>query len=71
MREVVSGGPAARAGLRSGDVIVSVGGTEVRNADDVADVIADRRPRERVTVEFRREGEGRSVEVVLRTRPAP
>jgi S1-C subfamily serine protease len=71
VREVVRGGPAARAGLRSGDVIVSVGGTEVRNADDVADVIADRRPRERLTVEFRREGEGRSVEVVLRTRPAP
>jgi putative serine protease PepD len=69
--EAVSGGPAARAGLRSGDVIVSVGGSEVRNADDVADVIADRRPRERVTVEFQREGERSSVEVVLGTRPAP
>jgi S1-C subfamily serine protease len=71
VREVVRGGPAARAGLRSGDVIVSVGGSEVRNADDVADVIADRRPGERVTVEFRREGATRSVEVTLRSRPAP
>jgi putative serine protease PepD len=69
--EAVGGGPAARAGLRGGDVIVSIGGTRVRNADDVADVIADHRPGERVTVEFRREGETRSVEVTLRSRPTP
>jgi S1-C subfamily serine protease len=52
-------------------VIVSVGGTEVQNADDVAAAIGDRRPQERVTVEYLRDGERGAVEVVLGVRPAP
>jgi putative serine protease PepD len=71
VREAVRPGPAARAGLRSGDVIVSVGGARIRNPDDVASAIADRSPGERVTVEYRRDGETRSVDVLLRARPAP
>jgi S1-C subfamily serine protease len=70
VREAVRRGPAARAGLRSGDVIVSVGGSRVRDADHVADAVAERSPGERVRIEFRRGGEERAVEVVLRTRPA-
>jgi putative serine protease PepD len=71
VREAVRRGPAARAGLRRGDVIVSVGGTRVRNPDDVAAAIADRRPRERVTIEYSRDEEQRSIEAVLGVRPAP
>jgi putative serine protease PepD len=71
VRAAVRRGPAARAGLRRADVIVSVGGAEVQNPDDVAAAIVDRRPRERVTVEYLRDGERRAVEVVLGVRPAP
>lgn len=71
VREVTEPGPAARAGLRSGDVIVAVGGRRVRGSGDVAAVVADRRPRERVEVEYLRDGERSSVEVVLGVRPAP
>jgi S1-C subfamily serine protease len=71
VREATEPGPAARAGLRSGDVIVAVGGRRVRESEDVAAVVADRRPRERVEVEYLRDGERTSVEVVLAVRPAP
>jgi S1-C subfamily serine protease len=71
VREATEPGPAARAGLRSGDVIVAVGGRRVSESEDVAAVVADRRPRERVEVEYLRDGERSSVEVVLGVRPAP
>jgi S1-C subfamily serine protease len=68
--EAVAHGPAARAGIRRGDVIVSVAGTRVRDARDVADAILGRSPRERVTIEYLRDRDRRSVEVVLGVRPA-
>jgi S1-C subfamily serine protease len=71
VRAAVRRGPAARAGLRRADVIVSVGGTEVQNPDDVAAAIGERRPQERVTVEYLRDGDRRAVDVVLGVRPAP
>jgi S1-C subfamily serine protease len=70
VREAEGRGPAARAGLRAGDVIVAIGGDPVRNSDDVAALIADRSPGDRVTVAYRRDGATRSVDVVLSTRPA-
>jgi S1-C subfamily serine protease len=71
VRAAVRRGPAARAGLRRADVIVSVAGTEVQNPDDVAAAIGERRPEERVTVEYLRDGDRRAVDVVLGVRPAP
>jgi putative serine protease PepD len=68
VREVTSGGPAAEAGVRTGDVIVRVGGDRVREPDDVAAAIQDMRPGERVEVEVRRGGDSRTVGVELGNR---
>ena len=68
VREVTSGGPAAEAGVRMGDVIVRVGGDRVREPDDVAAAIQDMRPGERVEVELRRGGDSRTVAVELGNR---
>jgi putative serine protease PepD len=68
VREVTSGGPAAEAGVRTGDVIVRVGGDRVREPDDVAAAIQDMRPGERVEVEVRRGGVSRTVGVELGNR---
>jgi S1-C subfamily serine protease len=43
----------------------------VQNPDDVAAAIGERRPQERVTVEYLRDGDRRAVDVVLGVRPAP
>jgi S1-C subfamily serine protease len=66
--EVAARAPAARAGLRAGDVIVAVDGRRVRGPDALAALIADRRPGGRVVVEYLRGGRRRSAEVVLGTR---
>jgi putative serine protease PepD len=67
--EATAGGPAASAGLRAGDVIVSIGGDEVRDPDDVAAAIQDRRPGETVAIEIERDGDRRTLDVELGTRP--
>ncbi len=63
---VSSGSPAADAGLRVGDVIVSVAGKKVSEPDDVAAAIQDRRPGETVALEL---GRGETVQVKLGVRP--
>jgi putative serine protease PepD len=69
VREATAGGPAARAGLRTGDLIVAVGGERVAEPDDVAAAIQDRSPGESVEVEVRRDGELRTLDVRLAARP--
>src|SRR4051795_5707232 len=44
VRSVARGGPAARAGLRAGDVIVGLGAARVRGAGDVSQAIFAARP---------------------------
>jgi putative serine protease PepD len=67
--DVVDGGPAARAGVRRGDRILSVGGEEIRESADVAAAISDRRVGERVEVVVQRGGQRETLRVELGTRP--
>ena len=69
--ETVRGGPAAEAGLRDGDVILSIDGRRVRDSDDVADAVEEQRPGRRVEIEYRRGSVTRSLEVKLGVRPTP
>jgi putative serine protease PepD len=66
---VVRGGPAADAGLRTGDRIVKVGGQAVADSDDVATRIAGRKPGDVVEVVVRRDGKQRTLQVRLGTQP--
>jgi S1-C subfamily serine protease len=69
--EAEEGAPAAEAGLRDGDVILSIEGRRVRNSDEVADAIEERQPGRRVEIEYRRGSVTRTVEVELGVRPTP
>jgi len=69
IQEATAGGPAATAGLRAGDLIVSVGGQPVREPGDVAAAIQDRHPGEQVPIEIERGGARQTVDVQLATRP--
>ena len=69
-----SGSPADYAGVRggtsNGDVIVAIGGQEIRTPEDVTAAISDRRPGETVRVTVLRDGRRLNIEVKLGTRPA-
>jgi S1-C subfamily serine protease len=69
--ETAPGAPADRAGLRDGDVIVSVAGRLVGGPAALAEEIERRRPGRRVLIELRRDARTESVEVVLGRRPSP
>jgi S1-C subfamily serine protease len=68
---VVVGAPAARAGLRPGDVITAVDHLETRAADEVLARVSDHDVGERVTIGYVRAGEPRSVQVGVDALPSP
>src|SRR5215207_9446407 len=55
--------PAARAGIRQGDVIVSLDGEPIRTVEDLYAAVRDFEPGQGVTVTVVREGERRDVEL--------
>ncbi len=62
--EVVEGSPAAKAGLRPEDLIVSVGGTDVEGADDLQRLMASELIGERIDALVIRDGRALTVELV-------
>lgn len=59
------GSPALDAGIRQGDIIYSVDGTVVYSPNGLQNLIAQRRPRDRVTVRIYRDGSPRDITVRL------
>ena len=71
VQTVVQGGPAAKAGLRSGDVIVAIDDAAIQDMDDLIVYLADNTSvGQRVTLTVLRDGVKRSVRVALGERPA-
>jgi serine protease Do len=68
--EVVPDSPAAKAGLRSGDVIVEVNGKKVENPGDLARTIALASPGREAKLTVWRDKQERSLSVMLREAPA-
>jgi S1-C subfamily serine protease len=82
IQSVVPNGPARKAGLhggsggatggiaRGGDVIVNVAGRDVKTPDDVANAIANKKPGDKVQVEYYRGNDKKTATVTLGKRPA-
>lgn len=63
--DVLRGGPAERAGLRSGDVIVKVAGEEIQNLGELANVLLRHPPGDTVEVEYVRGNDTRTARLAL------
>jgi len=66
---VVPGSAAEAAGLRSGDVLHSIDGVELRRTSTLLETLAGMAPGTRVALELERDGERSTVEVELGQRP--
>jgi membrane-associated protease RseP (regulator of RpoE activity) len=63
--EVVEDSPASAAGLRVGDVIVAVDEQELNEAANLADIIAEYEPNDRIKLRIVRQGRERTISVTL------
>jgi putative serine protease PepD len=70
IEQVLPGTPAARARLEKGDVVTALDGQTVTDESDLAAVIAQKQPGDRLIVTFLRDGKTRTVTLTLATRPA-
>jgi S1-C subfamily serine protease len=69
LTELFAGGPAERAGLRRGDVILSLGGADVADEQGLRYLAATRRPGERVAVVYMRGGQRGEAQMTLQPPP--
>ena len=63
--EVMTGGPAARAGLQAGDIIYKVNGTLIQSFEDLSDIIDNSKVGDELQVFANRNGQKVVVNVVL------
>jgi predicted metalloprotease with PDZ domain len=68
--QVVAKGPADRAGVKAGDVLVELAGKKVGSPKDVRETLRDHKPGDRVKLEVRRGDEAVTLTAELGALPA-
>lgn len=68
--DVTEGGPAEKAGLRSGDVITELDGKAVDDVQTLRNMIADITPGKKVDVGYMRDGQVKRLQIVIEEMPA-
>ena len=66
---VVDGSPAARAGLRTGDVIIRLASVRIQNIEDLTTALGARKPGDEVEIVALRAGAEVSLKATLQSRP--
>ena len=69
VNRVVSGSPADKAGVRKGDIIVSLNSRSVDSSGELADIVQSATPGQKVALKIIRDGDSKSISVELGTRP--
>jgi serine protease Do len=67
---IISGGPAEKAGLKDGDVIIKVNGDKVTATVSIQSLIGKYQPNEKVTLTIERDGKEKTVGLTLGEAPA-
>ena len=68
---VLKGGPADKAGMRPGDILVAVEGKPVSDTTDMLNLIAQLTPGNRAKITVLRKGQESTVDVLVGKRPRP
>lgn len=63
--EIPNDGPASKAGLKQGDIIIQIGSMPIRTQQDLRNAMLRFEPKEGVKVEYIRNGQRKSAQVVL------
>lgn len=71
LRTVESGGPASQAGLRPGDIVLSIGDEATHEPADLLTAVANHRPQERVQIRYLRDGRTLTTQITIAERPDP
>jgi putative serine protease PepD len=66
---IAPGGPADETELREGDRIVDLGGRAIKEPEDLSSAVLEHKPGDRVKLTFERNGDRRTIDVQLGTRP--
>jgi putative serine protease PepD len=67
--DVVSGGPAERAGLQTGDIIVELDGQTIHSMDELISALIQKEVGQTVRITYERDGNRRTAEARLAARP--
>jgi hypothetical protein len=65
---VTRGSPAARAGLRQGDVIIEFAKKKIRNIEDLTEALGVHKPGDEIEIVIQRTGQTVTVKAILRAR---
>jgi putative serine protease PepD len=65
IRQIQSGGPAGKAGLRAGDVVIAVNGTPITSSDSLIATIRSHKAGDKVSITIVRGGKRQTVSVTL------
>jgi serine protease Do len=68
VQDVTPGGPAAQAGLKSGDSIISVGGKPIANGDELVSEVSSHHPGDKLKVGYLRNGKQEEATVAVADR---
>ena len=69
LESLVTNGPAAKGGLRAGDLVIEVEGKQIETGDELREAIDARKPGDELELKIRRGSNEQDVTVELGTRP--
>jgi len=67
--DVVTGSPAAQAGIRAKDIVIKIGTTTIKSSSDVQDTLKNLKVGDKVPIQVLRDGKRVNLQVTLKEKP--
>jgi S1-C subfamily serine protease/photosystem II stability/assembly factor-like uncharacterized protein len=69
LTEITDGGPAAKAGLKAGDIIIKADDNAIKDYDELIEFIRSKKPDAKAKFVIKRDGKEQTIEVTIALRP--